>query len=95
MGLIKSGVSPEVLLKLIADLDSGGFFELRDNYGYGQSEGCNTVDADGPTAVLSVSHDGRSKTVLHHHRCTGPAADRLTELENKVDRAVGVAKWIK
>ena|ERR1700686_267623 len=94
-GLIKSGVSPEVLAKLISDLEGGGFFQLEDNYGYGNKDHCDSIDSDGPSAILSVSNRGRSKTVLHNHRCVGPVPNRLTELEDKVDRAVGATKWIK
>ena len=94
-GLIKSGVQPEVLSKLIKDLETGGFFDLEADYGYGDTKRCETVDSDGPTAILSVSSRGRSKTVLHNHRCVGQVSKKLTELEDKVDRAVGTAKWIK
>jgi hypothetical protein len=94
-GLIRSGISPEVLTKLIADLEAGGFFELQNNYGYGTDSGCASIDPDGPAAILSVSNRGRSKTVLHHHRCIGPEPDRVTKLEDAVDRAVGTVKWIK
>jgi hypothetical protein len=94
-GLIKSGISPEVLNKLIGDLEAGGFFQLDNNYGYGNNNGCESIDPDGPMAILSVSNQGRSKTVLHHHRCVGPIPNRITELEDRVDRATGVVKWIK
>ena len=94
-GLIKAGISPEVLAKLITDLETGGFFQLEANYGYGNTTHCTSIDSDGPAAILSVSNQGRSKTVLHNHRCVGPDAKRLTELEDKIDRAVGTVKWIK
>jgi len=94
-GLMKAGVSQEVLYKLIGDLEAGGFFQLEDNYGYGNKDHCDSIDSDGPAAILSVSNRGRSKTVLHNHRCVGSAAHRLTELEDEVDRAVGSAQWIK
>jgi len=94
-GLIKSGISPEVLAKLVKDLDAGGFFQLETNYGYGNSGHCDSMESDGPLAILSVSNQGRSKTVLHSHRCVGAVPNRLTELEDKVDRAVGTVKWIK
>ena len=94
-GLVKSGISPEGLSKLVSDLGAGGFFQLETNYGYGNNDHCESTDGDGPTAILSVSNRGRSKTVLHNHRCVGPAAKRVTELEDMVDRAVGTAKWIK
>ena len=93
-GLIKSGISPAVLSKLITDLETGGFFQLENDYGYGNTARCDSI-SDGPVAILSVSNQGRSKTVLHHHRCVGAAPNRLTELEDKVDRAAGAVKWIK
>lgn len=94
-GLIKSGISPEVLSKLIHDLEAGGFFRLENNYGYGNSDRCSSIDPGGPVAILSVSNQGRSKTVLHNHSCVGPVPKQLTDLEDKVDRAAGTVKWIK
>ena len=96
-GLIKSDISPDLLARLINDIDTGGFFALSDNYGYAGTTHCDSInsDVDGPTAILSVSNQGRSKTVLHHHRCVGAAADQVTEFENEVDRVVGSSKWIK
>jgi len=93
--LIKSGVSPETLARLIDLLESGGFFELDTDYGYSRAHLCDRMDADGPAAILSVSSRGRSKTVLHSHRCVGAVSDRLTAFEDAVDRAVGAVKWIK
>jgi uncharacterized protein DUF6438 len=94
-GLIKSGVSFDVLSKLMTDLEASGFFQLDDNYGYGNKQHCNSLDSGEPSAILSVSSQGRSKTILHNHGCTGQIPSRLTELEDKVDRAVGTVKWIK
>jgi hypothetical protein len=94
-GLIRSGVSPEVLAALLKEFESAGFFDMETNYGYGGTDHCDKIDGDGPAAILSVSSGGRSKTILHNHRCVGAAADRLTKLEDKVDLAVGAAKWIK
>jgi hypothetical protein len=94
-GLVKSGISPEALNKLIGDLDAGGFFQMESNYGYGNTGRCDSIEAGEPMAILSVSNRGRSKTVQHSHGCAGAVPNRLTELEDKVDRAVGAAKWIK
>ncbi len=94
-GLIRSGITPEVLTKLMQDLETGGFFQAENNYGYGNTDRCKSMDPGRPNAILSVSNQGRSKTVLHNHSCVGPIPDRLTDLEDKVDRAVGVVKWIK
>lgn len=94
-GLIRSGISPEVLGKLLHDLEEGGFFRMENNYGYGNTDRCKSIDPGGPMAILSVSNQGRSKTVLHNHSCVGPIPSRLTDLEDKVDRAAGTVKWIK
>ena len=94
-GLIRSGISPEVLAKLLHDLEEGGFFRMENNYGYGNTDRCKSIDPGGPVAILSVSNQGRSKTVLHNHSCVGPIPSRLTDLEDKVDRAAGTVKWIK
>lgn len=94
-GLIRSGISPEVLSKLLHDLETGGFFRMENNYGYGNTDRCKSIDPGEPMAILSVSNQGRSKTVLHNHGCAGPIPSRLTDLEDKVDRAAGTVKWIK
>jgi hypothetical protein len=94
-GLIKSIISQDVLAKLINDFDTGGFFQLEDNYGYGNKDHCETLQSGEPSAILTVSSHGRTKTILHSHGCVGDASKRLTELEDKVDKAVGAAKWIK
>lgn len=94
-GILRGGLSPEGLAKLLDDLDAGGFFAMEANYGYGGADHCDKIDGDGPSAILSVSSRGRSKTILHNHRCVGAQAERLTQLEDEVDGAVGSAKWIK
>jgi hypothetical protein len=94
-GLIKSIISQDVLARLISDFDTGGFFQLEDNYGYGNKGHCETFQPGEPSAILTVSNRGRTKTILHSHGCAGDASKRLTELEDKVDKAVGAAKWIK
>jgi hypothetical protein len=94
-GLVKGGISPQVLARLLNDLETGGFFHLEDNYGYGNKDHCTSLDSGEPTAILTASTHGRSKTVLHNHGCAGTDSKRLTELEDKVDQAVGTAKWIK
>ena len=94
-GLVKSGISPATLSGLIHDLETGGFFQLETNYGYENTDRCDSIGPDGPAAILSLSNQGRSKTVIHNHRCLGSVPDRVTELEDKVDRAVGAVKWIK
>jgi len=94
-GLVKSSIPSEALEKLANDLDSAGFFQLADNYGYGNKDQCQSFEAGEPGAILTLSYHGHSKTVLHNHGCAGSVPNRITDLEDKIDRAVGTAKWIK
>ncbi len=94
-GLKRSLVAPATLAALMRDLVAGGFFELAGDYGYASRSSCESFSPGEPSAILSVSTGGRSKTVLHNHGCAGKVSARLTELEDKVDRAVGVARWIR
>lgn len=94
-GLIKSLIPVDVLNNLIHDFEAGGFFQLEDNYGYANKEHCQSIDSGEPTAILTFSNQGRSKTIVHNHGCVGKGTKQLTELEDKVDHAVGTVKWIK
>ena len=94
-GLIKSVIPVEVLNNLTHDFEAAGFFQLEDTYGYANKEHCESIDAGEPTAILTFSNHGRSKTIVHNHGCIGRATKQLTELEDKVDHAVGTVKWIK
>jgi hypothetical protein len=94
-GLIKSGVPPEALIKLVQNLEAAGLYDLEANYGYGNRDHCASWNSDGPAAIVSLASGGRSKTVLHDHRCISPVSQRLSEMEDWIDQAVGVAKWIR
>jgi hypothetical protein len=94
-GLVKSLISSDVLDKLVNDLEAADLFQLQDNYGYGNKDQCQSFSAGEPSAILTFSYRGHAKTILHNHGCAGSVPNRLTELEDKIDRAVGTAKWIK
>ena len=94
-GLVMSSIGPKILAKLVRDLDTGRFFELENDYGFQNKRHCDSTEAGGPLAILSVSNAGRSRTVIHQHTCTGPDSERVTGLEDLVDHAVNAAKWIK
>lgn len=44
--------------------------------------------------ITSLSMDGLSKTLSHHDGCVGEVSESLTALENSIDDAVGVDRWI-
>ena len=94
-GLVRATLAPEAVARLVDDLQRDGFFELQGNYGYDGRANCDSIDGDGPSAILTVSSRGRSKTVLHNHRCVSVDARRLVAMEDRIDRAVGTVRWIR
>jgi hypothetical protein len=55
---------------------------------------CPQVLTDLPSAITSLTRDGKTKTVRHYHGCHGLSTlERLTELEDKIDQAVNSKKW--
>jgi Domain of unknown function (DUF6438) len=83
------------LRRLIEAFNAVGFFDLKDQYGYDDVGGCASVRSDAPVATTSLTMAGRSKTVVHHHRCVGPVPDRLTALEDEIDQVAGTVRWIR
>ena len=94
-GAVKSSITRDALAGLLHDASALHFFDLKERYGYGSNTGCDSMHPDAPTAILTIASAGRSKTVLHHHGCVNAEADRLTSLEDKIDKAVSAVRWIK
>ena len=94
-GLVKSTITREALHQLLGEFTAAHFFDLKERYGYGTDEGCDSIKSDAPSAIVSITSGGKAKTVLHHHRCVAADSDLLKRLEDKIDQAVNTAKWIK
>jgi uncharacterized protein DUF6438 len=94
-GLIKSTISREALRKLLDEFTAAHFFNLKERYGFGTDEGCDSVKSDAPSAIVSLTSGGKAKVVLHHHRCVAAESDLLKRLEDKIDQTVNSAKWVK
>ncbi len=71
------------------------FSDLDAEYGYTTTDGCRSVLSDAPVATLTLTFGGRSKSVIHHHRCIGEIPAQLTALEDRVDRAAHTVRWIR
>jgi Domain of unknown function (DUF6438) len=92
-GIVKSSIGKERLSELIAEIERINYFSLKDKYIPGAE--CPQVATDYPTAIISVSLNGRSKTIQHYHGCTGAdVLQQLTDLESKIDRVVDTEQWI-
>jgi len=94
-GLILSQADPAMLLKLIDDFKAIDYFNLNNEYGYGDTNGCAAVRTDGSIVKTSISVDGRAKAIIHQHRCEGAIPSQLTDLEDKIDRFAHSAQWVR
>ena len=94
-GKAKSRISRAKLEDLIEEFDNIYYFNLNDAYIPG-SKGCPQSATDMPSAITSLMRRGRTKTVNHYHGCRGlDTLELLTQLEDKIDEAVNVVRWIK
>ncbi|MEP7364735.1 MAG: DUF6438 domain-containing protein [Acidobacteriota bacterium] len=93
-GLTKTTVSREAVGKLLDEAAALKFFDLPEKYVPG-SPGCNAAPSDAPTAVLTISARGRTKTVLHHLACKTGDAGKLAALEEKIDKTLNTVRWVK
>jgi hypothetical protein len=94
-GISKSNISKATLRELLAAFNKVGYFNLRDRY-VEPEDGCKQWATDHPSAITSITLNGKSKSVNHYYGCRGVAAlDELTKLERTIDEAVNSAAWIK
>jgi hypothetical protein len=83
------------LEELILEFNKINYFSLADSYTPG-TKVCPQSMTDMPAATTSLTRNGKSKTIVHYHGCRGLSVmDQLTQLENKIDEAVNVNKWVK
>jgi hypothetical protein len=88
-------ITRQQLKELISEFNKINYSSLADSYTPG-TKNCPQSMTDMPAATTSLTRNGKSKTVIHYHGCRGlPVLDQLTQLENKIDEAVDVNKWIK
>lgn len=94
-GTVQSTISQEGLRELTDRFAKINYFELRDRYEE-PGDGCKDWSTDGPSAITSITTNGKSKSVRHYYGCQGidVLAD-LTRLEQAIDDAVNSAQWIR
>lgn len=93
-GSAESSISPEKLRELIRAFAGINYFELQGAYET-PNDGCKDWTTDGPTAITSMTINGRSKSVRHYYGCRGIAVlAELEKLEKAIDDATNVAQWI-
>ena len=94
-GRREAKIDPLVVRALIEQFYDADFFSLRARYDSSDAQACPSTLSDGPRAIIAVTVGNQFKTVIHDHKCVGPATARLTELEDSIDKAAGTSLWIK
>jgi uncharacterized protein DUF6438 len=84
-------IEPDKVRNLVQDFDAVHFLGLHDKY----SERCT----DMPTAIISISFDGKTKRVSNYFggcesKTSGPQID-LDRLAKEIDDAAGTLRWTK
>ncbi len=88
-GLQNTQLSPADVEAVKALFSGAGFYELEGNFEC--MEGTNA-----PTVTLSYHLEGRHKTLVHFHGCSStPGVEKLTLLEDELDRLFNTARWVK
>ncbi|MFY9608700.1 MAG: DUF6438 domain-containing protein [Blastocatellia bacterium] len=95
VGTVQSTISQAGLRELIERFEKINYFDLRDRYEEA-GDGCKDWSTDGPSAISSITTNGKSKSVRHYYGCRGiDVLAELTELEQAIDDAVNAAQWIR
>jgi len=93
-GIVQARVKTAAIHQIVKQFEALNFFELKDVYGTA-AEDCVEWHDDVPPAQLTLTIQGRTKTVRHNVGCLGPITSRLTELAATIDHLVGTRLWVK
>ena len=94
-GSAESSISQEKLAELISAFEKINYFDLKATYET-PNDGCKDWVTDGPTAITSLTINGRSKSVRHYSGCRGIAVlAELEKLEQAIDDAANTGQWIR
>jgi hypothetical protein len=70
------------------------YFSFKESYKFGDKE-CVESWTDYPSAITSITINGKSKSVNHYYGCRGNIVlDRLTELESTIDDIANTKQWL-
>ena len=99
---IEGTLSEEKINQIVGEINKADFFNLKDSYADGFGN-CPAFWKDSPDVNLSVSIDGKEKTVFHSLGCKEEVnigeegkiyPQRLYDLENKIDEIVETKRWV-
>jgi hypothetical protein len=93
LGVVQATIQPDEIRALISGFEAVDYFKLDNIYGY-HGSGCRASLPYKPMVLLLFSIDGQSRILWHYDGCTGEVSEKLTALENTIDRAVRAQRWI-
>lgn len=95
VGEVKKGhINEEQLKELLSAFKNADYFSFKDSYEFG-SKDCPQSPTDHPSAITSITLNGKSKSVNHYYGCEGnDSLRKLTELESKIDEIVNTKAWL-
>jgi hypothetical protein len=85
-GIITTTINEDKIRQLVSEFQRIDYFSLKDSY-----EQHNATDM--PSAITSMTINGKKKTVSHYHGDFS-APKQLTELEDRIDEIVTTDKWV-
>ena len=87
---------------LVARARAIGFFALPDEITPANQDACPMAATDHPSAIVTIAIGDTVKRVNHYHGCHAPRGEDmgdaypdLTQLENAIDRAARVERWLR
>ncbi len=91
LGKASSRIPPEKVQALLSELERAGYFSFASRYAAAEPV-CGRYAADSPSAITSISFQGRTKRVEHDYGC-GAAPGALVVLERRIDEVLGSTQW--
>jgi (2Fe-2S) ferredoxin len=85
-GIIETTIGEDSVRQLVSEFQEADYFALKDSYE-------QRMATDMPSAITSLTVNGRKKTVSHYHGDSS-APKKLTELENRIDDIVSSDQWV-
>lgn len=79
-------ISEDKIKELIDKFNRINYFSLKDSYMNGI---CAT---DYPSAITSITINGKTKKITNYHGC--PSPKKLQQLEDKIDKIANSNKWV-
>lgn len=86
VGEQRASIPPADVQRLVARFDEIGFERLRDSY--------RASVTDMPTYAVTLTRDGRSKTVVDYAGLSAGMPQAVRDLQDEIDRVAGTSRWV-